>query len=288
MNQDISFDVALSYSDPDVWIAKDLHDLVFEYGFSVYCAERHPDYTRGHLREKLFDIYRNSRVNVIIWSQSYAQKLKDAIVAMERDFIWERHVGHRDRESLFILALDDTPLDRNLQDVLYHKLHEIGLIGARDIIISRLKDLSPYITESGILRHPLTTEKDRAPLYPCSFFIKPDYKNDRLGRWQSLADIEVEVVSDDFPSKFQKFHIYLIPSGSATQLLRHSQILKTDSNLLERKRRASIKFAKEWMERELKGAWFIMKIGELGVPTVYSLEYDKFLNYSIQENYRGF
>lgn len=282
MNQDISFDVALSYSDPDVWVAKDLHDLVFEYGFSVYCAERQPDRARGPLRKKLFDIYSNSRVNVIFWSQSYAQKLKDEIVAMEKDCIWERHVGHRDRESLFIIALDDTPLDRNLQDVLYHKLHDIGVVGARDIIISRLKDLSSYAIGSDVLCHPLTTEVDRGQLHPCSFFIKPDYKNDRLGRWQSLADIEVEVIGDKISPKY---HVYLIPSGSATALLRHSHILKTDPRLLERKRSASIKFAKEWMRRELKGAWFIMKIGELDVPTVYAQEYDKFLNYSIQGNY---
>ena len=280
-NQNICFDVALSYSDTDVWVAKDLHDLIFQYGFSVYCADRQPDYARGALRKKLFGIYGNSRVNVIIWSQSYARKPEDSIVAMEKDCIWERHVGHRDRDSLFILALDDTPLDGNLKGVLSHKLHEIGLVGARDIIILRLKELSPYITESGILCHPLTTEKDRGQLHPCSFFIKPDYKNDRLGRWRKLADIEVEVVGENFPPNFQ---VYLIPSGSATPLLRHSHILKTDPSLLERKRSASIKFAEEWMERELKGTWFIMKMGELDVPTVYSLEYDKFLNYSIHEN----
>jgi hypothetical protein len=183
---------------------------------------------------------------------------------------------------LFIIALDDTPLDRNLQDVLYHKLHEIGVVGARDIIISRLKDASSYVIGSDVLCHPPTTEADRGQFHPCSFFIKPDYKNDPLGRWQSLADIEVEVIGDEISPEY---HIYLIPSGSTTALLRHSQILKTDPSLLERKRSASIKFANEWMRRELNGVWFFMKIVELDVPTVYSPEYDKFLNHSIQGNY---
>jgi len=68
MNQDICLDVSMSYSDTDVWIAKDVHELIFEYGFFVYCAERQPDYARGSICKKFFDIYSDSRIDVIFWS----------------------------------------------------------------------------------------------------------------------------------------------------------------------------------------------------------------------------
>jgi len=64
------FDVALSYGETDVWAARDLHDLISQYGYSVYCADRQPDLARGILRERLHDIYSSSRVNVMIWSCS--------------------------------------------------------------------------------------------------------------------------------------------------------------------------------------------------------------------------
>lgn len=280
MDQDIRFDVALSYSGTDAWAAKDLHDLISQYGYSVYCAERQPDRARGFLREKLFEIYSNSRVNVMIWSHSYANKPEDSVVAMEERCLWERHIGKGDAKSLFILALNNTPLPRNFEGVLTHRLHEQGLVGSINVIVSRLKEISSYSTEFGILRHPPETEVDRGQLHSCSFFIKSNYENDLLGRWQKLADIEVELVGENFLSNF---HIYLIPSGLATPLLRHSLILKTDPSCLEHKRRVSTKFAKEWMERELRGFWFSMRKGGIEIPTVYSPKYDAFLNSSLQE-----
>lgn len=273
----IHFDVALSYSEEDAWAAKDIHDLILERGFSVYCSDRQPDLARGVLRERLYDIYANSRVNVMIWSSSYASKPMDSIVAMEQQWLWSRHVKQHQEESLFILALDDTPLPPYLAGILTHKLRKIGLYGAMKAILARLKQLSTYSTEFGMVSHPIGTEKDRGQLHPCFFSIKPDYQSS--DRWERLADIEVEIMKEKFRPGL---HIYLIPSGGATPLLRHSVLLRTDPGLLEYKRRVSIKFAQERIGQKLNGFWFFMRKGEVDIPTVYSAEYDAFLNTSMQ------
>lgn len=274
------FNVALSYSESDVWAARDLHDLICQYGYSVYCADRQPDLTRGILRERLHDIYSSSRVNVMIWSTSYANKPKESIVAMEEQCLWLRHVKNDDAKSLFILSIDDTPIPEYLAGVLTHILHRIGIMGATKAILSRLKEFASYNTQFGIVCHPLGTESDRGQLRPCSFLIKSDYQSDPLGRWQQLADVEVEIVKENFP---RNLHIYLIPSGGTTPLLGHSLILRTDPGLLERKRQASIRFAQERMGREQRGFWFHMRKRGVEIPTLYSAEYDAFLNSSMRE-----
>ena len=67
MDQDLRFDVALSYSAKDAWIGKDLFGLITQYGFSAYSYHYKTENTRGFLRSKLLDIYRDSSLNVLMW-----------------------------------------------------------------------------------------------------------------------------------------------------------------------------------------------------------------------------
>lgn len=154
------------------------------------------------------------------------------------------------------------------------------------LIVRELLELGPHIedTEFGILRHPIGTEKERGQLFPCSFLISPTYQSDPLDRWQELADIEVV-----FPqgNPLGTRHVYLIPSGLATPLFRHSIRLRSEPSLLAHKRQTSKKFADEKRGRELKGFWFGMRKGEVEIAAVYCPAYDAFLNSSLKEYLHG-
>ena len=93
MEDDLRFDIALSYAEKDAWIAKDLYQLATGYGFSVFCADYLPDRASGFLRTKLQEIYSESRLNVVLWSQAYSSKSIDSFPALERRAIAARHVG---------------------------------------------------------------------------------------------------------------------------------------------------------------------------------------------------
>jgi hypothetical protein len=278
MDQDLRFDVALSYSSKDAWVGKDLHYLISRYGFSVYCYDCEPGRTHGFLRTKLREIYRDSSLNVLIWSRNYGDQPKESFLAMERRCLTNRHVEKGDPESLFILSIDNSPLPLDLEDVLAHQLEKEGLIEPSRIIISTLKKLYSHNTEFGVIQHPTTTDAARGQLYPCTFQIDPSYQSDPWKRWKRLADVLVV-----FPNPLGTPSVYLIPSGLASPLLRHSLILKEDPVLLERKRQATLKFVEESLGRELKGFWFRMRVGEIEVAAVYAPAYDRFLNASLQE-----
>src|SRR5688572_11319723 len=117
------FDLALSYAAEDSWLAKDLHGLISRIGFLVYSYDEFPDHARGTLRRNLRDIYYDSRLNVVIWSSTYQAKPLDSIVACERRCIGDRHVERGDSNSLLIVRLDGTPLERDFQTILGHSLH---------------------------------------------------------------------------------------------------------------------------------------------------------------------
>ena len=128
MDELTRFDLALSYSSSEAWIAKDITDLIARYGYKVYCFDHQPDHTKGFLRQNLRQIYQNSRLNVIIWSAGYGRKSNDALVSMERRCITNRHVEKGDAKSLFILTIDNTPIDQELEEVLVHRLKKIGVV----------------------------------------------------------------------------------------------------------------------------------------------------------------
>ena len=134
-------------------------------------------------------------------------------------------------------------------------------------------------TEFGLIQHPINTDVDRGQLYVCSFTVNSRYRSDPLGRWRKLGDVLV-----NFPNPLHTRYVYLIPSGGTTPLLRHSMILKEDPALLEHKRLATERFVEKLNGCELKGYWFAMRKGEIQFATVYSSQYDRYLNSSLHEN----
>jgi hypothetical protein len=104
MTTELRFDVAISCTEEDSWIARDLHNLVRRSGFSVYCYLEQPDVIRGFMRPKLRDIYSDSSLNVLLWSHSYGTRPRGSIPAMERRAIAARHVDRGDADSLLIIA----------------------------------------------------------------------------------------------------------------------------------------------------------------------------------------
>lgn len=283
MDQLTQFDLALSYSSSDAWIAKDISDLIARYGYRVYCFDHQPDHTKGFLRQNLRSIYQNSRLNLVIWSAEYAEKTKDSLVSMERRCITNRHVEKGDAKSLFILSTDNTPIDIELEEVLVHELEKLGIVGTEKLILERLKHLATHTTVLGTVCHPAGTEYDRGQLHLCSFFIHDRYQTDRCRRWERLGDVEVY-----FPegNPLGTRNVYLIPSGLTINLLGHTLILQSDREQLEMKRKATESFCTQYKKKEIKGFWFVMKKNKAEIATVYSEIYDVFLNEKFREYHK--
>jgi len=91
---DLKFDVAFSYAREDAWIAKDLCNLIEQSGLSVYSYENMPDKAGGPLRARLLEIYRDSGLNVLLWSRFYNSSSLESALSMER-----RCIVHRQRLS---------------------------------------------------------------------------------------------------------------------------------------------------------------------------------------------
>jgi hypothetical protein len=278
MSNDLHFDVAFSYAKPDGWIARDLYNLIVSSGLSVYCYERTPDAVAGFLRSQLLDIYRSSRMNVVLWSRAYAEAGQESLPAMERRLIVNRHVEKGSAESLFVLRVDDEPLRPDIETVLTHDIRDQGLLRSARLVSERIRALSTQATDIGRVEHPIGTEAARGPLRPCQFQIAPDYQSDVRGRWRRLGDVLVT-----FSSPVPTEHVYLIPSGACSPLLRHSDILRTDPGLLDRKRKATAEFCHSCGAAPVDGFWFTMRKGEIEFAAIYAPRYDAALNESLKD-----
>src|ERR1019366_9156963 len=276
---DLQFDVAFSYAGQDAWIAKDLCNLIEQSGLSVYCYDRQPDRTGGFLHTHLLDIYRDSRLNVVLWSRSYNSASPDGPLAMERRCIIHRHIEKGAAESLLVLRIDDEPLARDIEVILAHDVRREGIFRTERLVIGRIGRLSG----AGKMEHPPTTESMRGPLRPCEFTVDPRYQNDPRGRWRELADVLVKI-PNPLHNPLHTPAVYLIPSGSCSPLLRHSVMLRSEPDLLERKRRATEDFVRRYACGKIQGYWFAMSIGQAEVATVYAAAYDAALNASLLED----
>jgi len=125
--------------------------------------------------------------------------------------------------------------------------------------------------------HPPELARGRGELHACTFSIDGNYQSDSLHRWESLADIEVQIAQSPFSPSI---HVYLIPSGRAPRCMHHPQVLKSDTEALRIKRNVSILFAKKWNGHDLEGFYFS---SVQGFPTVYSTAYDNFLKASARK-----
>ena len=216
----------------DAWIARDLHNILADHTFSVYCYEYHANYAHGLLRKELRNIYLDSEINVVLWSATYRDQPTDSIVAMERRCISHRHVEKDDAKALAILLIDETRLERDLEEILGHSLSMVGVFGFARFLIEKLSVARSKRQQAYDVFHPDRTETVRGRLLPCTFQINRSYEFDPLRRWETFADVLVNC-----PTTLGTPYVYLIPSGGCSPLLRHSVFLKNDAELLEKKRR---------------------------------------------------
>ncbi len=271
------FDVAFSYSSEDKWIANDLYYFLSEVGLSVYFSQELRDVTNGgFLRRELAKIYEESILNIIFWSKSYVEQGKDSIITLERNILWNRHIGNSEHSTLFILVLDDTVPDKEFSLCVYHNIREVGLLKAKDFVFTRLRECwkSPK-NGSKEYRHPLGTEAQRGNLVPCKFIIDKNYKRDDLHRWQKLGDVEVKVTNREV-NEF--FHVFLIPGWTPPVFLRNSLILRSDKESLEIKKQTTDMFVKNNLGRELSGVLFYIEKEGIRLPHIYCSDYDEYLS----------
>ena len=270
------FDIAFSFCTNDYWIANDLFKLLKEVGLNVYFHPENKDFAGGFLRQELMWVYKTSTINVILWSQAYANTPNNSIAHMERKLLWNRHIGKSEYNSLFILKLDNSPLPDEFDNCLIHSINDIGIIAAKEFIVNRLIDCyngdSSQFTEPS---HPNNCGVHRGMLTPCKFRLSSNYKQDGLGRWKTLGDMLVVPLDPTIPKKLKTF---LIPSAAAPPFLSHSILLKTNPRALLIKQNTSIDFYKKYRKDDLNGVLFYISKDGMEYPHIYCNEYDSHLN----------
>jgi hypothetical protein len=284
MTDDLQFDVAFSNTGKeDGWVARDLYNLIARRGLSVYCScHKSSPRAAGILPARLRDIYRDSRLNLLLWSRAYESAARDAssFPAMELSCIVERHISKGDARSLFLLVLDDTPPTHGLERLLRFDIRENGLLGTAPLVLEHIGELSSAWPTD----HPPGTGAERGQQHDCEFAVCRNYQDDPLGRWDTLADVLVRVQPRN---PLGTPAVYLIPSGACSARLRHSVMLRSDPALLERKRAATEDFVRRNAGSSIRGVWFAMRVGGVDgaeVATVYAPSYDAALNRSLLED----
>jgi hypothetical protein len=275
----IQFDVALSYAKEDAGIAGDLYRLIAKSGLSVYCYGYQPGIAAGFLRLRLMEIYQASRLNVVLWSKDYSDKGGEEFSLMELDCLVHRHIGKRESKSLLIFVTDGHPLAPSIDIVSAYDIRSTGVLKSARFVIEQIGKISAGVSSFGRTEHPAGTEPYRGPQHPCTFTIAPNYHHDPRGRWSDLADVLVRIE----PNPLKTRDVYLIPSGACSPLLRQSDFLRTEKDLLEKKRRATEEFVNQNLGAALPGFWFGMRKTEIEIATVYSSAYDTTLNASLEE-----
>jgi hypothetical protein len=277
------FQVAISFSEDSSSLAEDLHDFLIEQGISCYFYKKYSDRTRGFLRDKIERIYTNSDLNVMIWSEEYRTKDEDAVVSIEKQTIYDRHLKGNQADQLYILLNDlnvknEIKVSNKFSSITYHSLSKTGLFHVRNAIIERLFDCYSIIdTQTNTkITHPRLEYLNRGALSFCKFRITKLHDRDK--RWVELADIKVEMTYCSAHLTNDDAVVYLIPSGRVTNLISHSTILKTQKMSRDLKRKISSNFVKNNINKEFTGYFFYIFAHDLNLPHVYSVQYDNFIN----------
>lgn len=266
-----SYDIAISYLKEDSWLAKDLHGLLTMQGISVFTYETSPDAASNVFSLSLLNIYKQSSINILIWSEHYKNSDKASTVKAELNALHSRHIGKSEQQSLVIIAADDTSIHDDFETCPMHKVKIHGVLNVAGIVVNRLMQNWKISTHNKFYQHPKGC-KNRSPMSPCTFKIKNTYAGTK--RWVSLADIDVTVNNKSIHKNGMK--VYLIPSGLTPPFVNHSVSLKSNTNFLDIKRRIAIDFIKANLNRELDGVLFNIKT-EVELPHIYSKEFDKYI-----------
>lgn len=274
-----NFQVAISFSDEKTWLAEDLYNLLTEQGVKTFYYKADPDFTSGKLETKIIDIYENSSINVIIWSDEYSKKSYDSIVNTELKTMERRHINNQEFESLLIINSDNSMIHNKFSEITYHNIETFGIFKTRNSIIKRLTNL--YVTSESNnpykIYHPYAEQFKRGRLSLCKFKLNQDFKNDEQKNWNKYGDLLITLIENS--RKIERgIFTYLIPSGRVTNLLSHTNILRTQEHNLKIKKDLSERFYSENKNKELIGFIFFRYKEDVEYPYVYCLDYDNYLN----------
>lgn len=280
------FQIAISYSEDSSVLANDLYELFTEQGIICYNYKKFADRTKGILEDKISEIYKQSDINLILWTNDYKNKTDDTIVSTEKQVIYERHIKSNDEETLFILINDvnskeKIEISNKFNRITYHSLNNLGIVKARNYLIERLYECFTYheVDKSFKISHPHSETLNRGAMQICNFTIDNNCYEDK--KWDILGDIKVNLVNSKI--EIGELKTYLIPSGNVTTLISHSTILKTQKMSLEIKRRLSREFIKENQGKQLTGYFFKIINRDMEFPYLYCIQYDNWLNKRLSE-----
>jgi hypothetical protein len=273
------YDVAISFSSEDDWIAKDIHTLMNRYGVSCYCSKNERDAASGNLHESLREIYRTSLLNVLVYSQAYSSAPSNSTIAMELEELIARHTSSSSDRSLYVLLVDIDKPPVELTELLHHRLKDVGITGAERHILDRQSAQKVATPIEGVnFVHPKFSLPSRGSISACKFTIFNNYQGDE--RWSTLGDIRVDVIEPRPELNRFGLRVYLIPSDFCITELNHSTRLRIDPALLEKKKNYGAEFCARHRSTALFGGLFAIKKTNRDLPTVYCKDYDEYLNSS--------
>lgn len=274
----MGFDVAISYCSENRLYALNLFEILREGGLSVYFSSipKNMDVAGGNLREELKKIYTDSSVNIIIWSKNYIEKSEsNSVVKSEYNLLLSRHISKADYKSLYIYKVDSTPLSEEFKEITAHQAEEVTFLKARSHVIIRLIESYEHEKGSNRLQHPEGVIGHRGPMKPCTFRLSiSNYKQDGLGRWDSLGDCLVVPL---FSNINKETKTYLIPSKQVPSFLSHPIILRTSKPARGLKKKLTMSFAKSNKNTTFEGMLFYISKNGHEYPHIYCGVFDRFL-----------
>lgn len=272
-----SFQVAFSFSNEKSWIAEDLYNFLKEVGIDSFYYKAYPDYMGGNLDANVKNVYNNSNLNVIIWSDEYAKKPIDSVVNTELQIMQNRHITNHEYDSLIIIKSDNFQIHNKFSELTYHNIDQIGLYKIRNAIIERLNKLYTYNDGdiSQKMYHPKFDSFTRGKLIFCKFMIHDNFEETHS--WNKYGDIQVRITQLDKKIDID-LSINLLPSGRVTSLLADPNLLRTQKKNLEIKKKLSMSFVSNNKFHELIGYLFFRFKNGIEYCNVYNFEYDDCLN----------
>ncbi len=197
------FDVAISFCSEDSWFVNDLYKLLTNDGLLVYNFNFYSNYVQNKFRAELKEIYKKSKVNIIVFSKDYLAKSKNETTPIFHEFqsLWERHLTNNSLEDLFVITCDNSNINQKIKnsDIRFFSLKDEGLLNIHDFFRVKLSKL--WTLDDGdttqYYNHPKGEDIKRKGMSLCTFRIIDNFQNDILKRHQKFGDIEVEILKGE-------------------------------------------------------------------------------------------
>jgi len=270
-----NYNIAISVSNKDKWIAKEIYLWLKNYSISVFFYDESKD-IKGKLIKKLETIFTNSILDVVIITDSYIKSNSEYLL-IEKNIIMQKYQKYQIFPLIVIFDFNEENFKNN-NFVRFIKPFE-WLFLTKDgfkKIIDHILDL--IMNNHYILRHNFCSfyhpygVKNRITIDFVKFNINKNYKDDYLQKWNKLGDILIKLDNISLNKE-----CYLIPSRKVPPFLSNSVFLKTNKTALTLKKKLSENFINKHINKTLSGVLiFITNNGDY-YPYVYCDDFDYFL-----------